>query len=323
MAPSGKRFINGFIREPATRRLAQPAFTLIEMVIVVGIVLLILGLVLPASIDIWNARKISDAENIIRGLLMTSRARALRTDAAETGLFFYLNEEGGQRITTIERDSEHSGDPTWQDVFRVTNERTYALPAPIRVVPRYVVEPDDAAQPFTTFSADELANNSFENPITGGSFNQSQRHRNFFTMIYARDGQLLRRRDVIVRDDDLENVAGSNRRGSVTGLQVGRGGDGSADVVRYYRQDDSQADIDPTGRSGAVDFAIIEPQAGGSSAGTAMNFPSVDGLLVYDDADFNNAADLADDKRAFLLEGARPFYVNRYTGEIIRGPRNE
>ena len=65
-------------------------------------------------------------------------------------------------------------------------------------------------------------------------------------------------------------------------------------------------------------FLIFDELAGE----VAINFPSVDGLLVYDNSVFRSL-DLAEDKRDYLLESAQPFYVNRYTGAIIRGPRGE
>ena len=66
-------------------------------------------------------------------------------------------------------------------------------------MPRYVVDSDDAFEPYDLFSAEELANNSFEFPTVVRAPNQAQRHRNFFTMIYSSDGQLLNRRDVPFR----------------------------------------------------------------------------------------------------------------------------
>jgi hypothetical protein len=58
------------------------------------------------------------------------------------------------------------------------------------------------------------------------------------------------------------------------------------------------------------------------SDGTALNFPSVDGLLVYDESLFAGAGD-AKDKRKFLIESGLPFYVHRFTGVVIRGPVGE
>ena len=48
--------------------------------------------------------------------------------------------------------------------------------------------------------------------------------------------------------------------------------------------------------------------------------------MVYDDSlyrDFGSGLEAAADKRAFLLDTAQPFYVNRFTGAVIRGPIGE
>ena len=54
----------------------------------------------------------------------------------------------------------------------------------------------------------------------------------------------------------------------------------------------------------------------------AISFPSVDGLLVYDDSLFNEF-DVDRDKRDFLLRTSQPMYVNRLTGSVVRGPVGE
>jgi hypothetical protein len=54
----------------------------------------------------------------------------------------------------------------------------------------------------------------------------------------------------------------------------------------------------------------------------ALNFPSVDGLLLYDDSVFNEFTD-EEEKREFLLSTGAPLYVNRMTGSLIRGPAGE
>ena len=53
----------------------------------------------------------------------------------------------------------------------------------------------------------------------------------------------------------------------------------------------------------------------------ALNFPSVDGLLVYDDQLFSEL-DLSG-KQPFLLRVGRPIYVSRMVGAIIRGSIGE
>ena len=299
----------------------RAGFTLVEMVVVMAIVLVLAGLVLPAASSMWEERKLSSSHTLIQGMLQTGRSRAMRAGGVESGLFFFVDRRGVQRIVSIQQDSQHSGDIAWENVFRVTGDRLYSLPAPMRVVPRYVVDTNRAPQ--LIFSEDELANNDFENLAEGT--NNAQRHRNFFTMVFSSEGQLLVRRDVLLLDQDNDRGSESPERGDITGLKVGinwvaGAADGQPFITTYFAQDDTITNNNfiPPGGTQMLPFLIFDEEKGN----VAINFPSVDGLLTYNDALFNDF-ELAEQKRAYLLESAQPFYINRYTGAIIRGPLGE
>ena len=305
-------------------RKGSSAFTLVEMVIVVAVILLVLGIVLPAASTLWKQRRISEAQNTISGSLMSARAKAMENDFGDSGLLFYLDDAGVQRIAAINQDAKKAANPdtreAWANVFNILPERTYAMPVPMRVVPRYAVEdPNDpkwaGVDPdkvkAETFSKEELANNDFTTPPG----DQAQRHRNFFTMIYSNDGQLRVRRDVLIRDEDKD--ADQNPGGDVTGLGVGGAGTSPVPVSKYYDQANVAQNIDPKGVE-KIDSLVSDT----GNRDVALNFPSVDGLLVYDESLFAAAGDAAA-KRKYLLESAQPFYVHRLTGAVIRGPIGE
>jgi len=300
-------------------------FTLIEMLVVVAIVLIALTIVLPSATALWNQRKVADAENVIQGLLMTARAGSLQAGGADSGLLFFLDEDGTQEVVSIEADVEGRLEcaqspaclAAWEKVFRVTERRRQRIPAPMRAVPRYAVD-EDMGVPNEYFSAAELANDSFATPIMG--VNQAQRHRNYFTMIYSGDGRLLVRRDVLIRDDDLDDVAENGRGiGDRTGLRVGEGPPNVSNVKQYYAQDDKIKDIGPAGSDLAVPFLVSYNETGKLAA---VNFPSVDALIVYDDSIFLGLGP-AEEKREYLVREGLPFYVNRLTGAVVKGPRGE
>lgn len=293
--------------------LSPRGFTLIEMMVVVAIVLVLLGLVLPAASTLWNDRKRAGAVNMIQGLLMTTRAKAMQAGGAERGFLAFVDDQGVQHLVPIEQPLDHLPDLVWQDVFEIAEGPDHLLPAPMRVVPRYVVE-DPAADPdgWNTFSEEELGNRDFDSLPAGG--NQAQRHRNYFAMVFSTDGQLLVNRDVlIIQDEDADG----NRVGDRTGLPVGPGPPDPPTTTEYYSETDVKTEIDPTGAATPIPFLVVDD----GSTDVAINFRSVDGLLVYDDSLFNDVP--AAEKRSFLLGTARPLYVSRYTGMVIRGPVGE
>jgi type II secretory pathway pseudopilin PulG len=296
------------------------------MVIVIGIIILLAGLVLPAASQMWRDRKLADAQNMVSGMLMVARARALEGNAGETGLFFYLDDQNVQHVAAISQDSgdgrnDWQTQPQWHNVFTVSNNRAYTIPAPMRVAPRYAVCENPTGgptctgyeNPYQLFTAEELANKDFKSPPPAS--NIRQRHRNFFAMIYSPNGELLSNRDVVlIRDVDAD--CDENPGGDVTGLHVGSAGC-KAIVSQYFAINQTNGtDNNPTPIGGDLDWLLTDDDD------KAINFASVDGLLVYDDSLFNEAGDDAA-KRKYLLESAQPFYIQRLTGAVVRGPVGE
>ena len=287
-------------------------FTLAEMVVVMAVILILTALLLPAVRTIWYQHKVADAENIIKGLLTTTRPRAMAPGGGESGLFFMLDAEGVQHIYSITQ--QPVGQLEALNQFVLTSEREYALPAPMRVVPRYAVEvaQQTTDEPYT-FSAAELASNAPPWNTRPMGVNEAQRHRNFFTMVYSNEGQLEVWRDVLIKDEDADE----DGRGDITGLRVA---DGEAnqkhDVAQYYDlESGAKTDIDDITGLPLQDLLTDEGDV-------ALNFPSVDGLLVYDDSLFNEVEG-TQDRRAFLLRAAQPFYVSGLSGAVVRGPMGE
>jgi prepilin-type N-terminal cleavage/methylation domain-containing protein len=302
-------------------------FTLVEMLVVVAIVIAIAALTLPAVTTMWEQRKLTDAQNTIQGLLMTTRAMAVSAGEREHGILFYLDDRGVQRIVPIVQAQVDEADPdipygqidayrlAYLNVFTVQSGRDWSLPAPLRAVPRYAVLPDETPPSSLRFSDAELVNNDFLNPAG----HEAQRHRNYFTMVFTAEGRLLDRRDVLIQDFDDDGDA----RGDLTGLRVlgpTRNETTRKGPSRFIR-DGGDASIDPTGSTPIVTIPFLAVEQDQSNR-PAISFPSVDGVLLYDDALFNEIGAPAD-RRRFLLDTAQPLYVSSLTGELIRGPVGE
>ncbi len=292
------------------------------MVVVIGIIVRIVAMVVPAVSTLWAEQKMSQAINTMQGLLMTTRIRALQSAGPDTGFFVFVDEQGNQRIVEIEQPKDHLADEVWQNVFVITDARDHQMPSPIRIVPRYVVDDSSGAgvQAYDVFDKDELANNDFYTTSLPGAGDQAQRHRNFFSVIYSTDGELVVNRDVLILDRYEDNSGLGDR----TGLPVGDGPNAddpsrTPTVDKYYKRDGTDEPIDLSFGPTPIEFLVRDPE---SSNETAINFPSVDGLLVYDDSSFNGMPDAAA-KRQLLLNTAQPLYVSRYTGMVIRGPIGE
>jgi prepilin-type N-terminal cleavage/methylation domain-containing protein len=303
------------------------AFTLIEMVVVIGIIVLLVAVILPAVTALWNQRKLADASNTIRGMLMSAQRRALALDGGGAGVLFAVDAAGTQRLHPIE---QRAVVPTTQGELLARNRFVViagapdgTLPPPMRVVPRYAIyTEDDKAE--RIFSDLELVNDGFPAPegFDSEDWEEPQRNRNFFTMVYNTTGQLLIRRDVLIHDAD-DNLDGTGDR---TGLPVpvDQGGGPKPIVDRYFaqtsRKRDTRLDIDPTGRGAGFLDLITDP--GDPGGQTAVNFPSVDGLLLYDDAVFADIVDVPS-RRRYLMESGQPVYVAGVTGTVILGPIGE
>ena len=92
-----------------------------------------------------------------------------------------------------------------------------------------------------------------------------------------------------------------------------------ADVETYFvkHAPSSPEPIDPI-NGVSIPFLVNDQE----NPMTAVNFPSVDGLLVYDDSLLRDA-EAAVDKREVLLRTGVPVYINRLTGAIVEGPVGE
>jgi len=286
------------------------------MLVVMSIVLVLAGLLLPGINSMWAERRIAETQTLVQGMLQTARSRAMRAGGTESGLFFFLDDSDAQRIVSIEKDKAHSGEVAWENVFLVTGERQYKLSRPMRVVPRYIVDVGTDAK--LMFGDEEIMNEDFTQ--LGANINNAQRHRNYFTMVFTAEGQLVVRRDVLLLDKDADPL-GSSRHGfgDITGLPVSP--DNPATLTSFFNQDDEHE----TTKDDPVTFTPAKlPNLiiGTLAENVAINFPTVDGLLAYDDSAFSEL-DTAAAKREYLLESAQPFYVNRYTGAVVRGPIGE
>ena len=281
------------------------AFTLVEIVVVVAIILILVGMVVPTVSTVWEERKAAEAETMVDGNLITARAAA-QLSGKRRGLFFMVGNDGVQRMFPIEAepfdpanpDDGSASEEAAANRFRIADDNEVALPAPYRVAPRAVV--DDGADDDFYWSEAEIVRTVFEYDEAG--YDQFERHRNFFAIVFSDNGRLLVHENVLIHDPDDDGDPRS--LGDRTGLAV-------ADVDNWLTP--ASAPLSASG--GTLTDMICE-----GSDNAAINFPSVDGLLVYDDAAFGEQV-TGPQKRQYLLDYGQPLYLVRLTGQVIRGPK--
>ncbi len=325
-AREGGRRRSALLERGGTRR----GFTLVELLVVTVIIGILLGMIVPGIASIWAQRNEANTQNMLRGLLVSARTRAVRTGAR--GLFFWLDNTGTQRVAFLRAEppdtvANMSGVTRnidqWNDAddcpaanpdcvtersavnrFRVMAADVYTIPRPYRVAPLWATENAGASslQP-ANWPVQLEDSRRFYGDAAGAD--TPRYHRNFFAVVFSSDGELLPMRDVIVHDPDLDN----DNLGDVTGLHVG-------DASQMWTMDSSGArsrvDIDPVTKNGLFDIVVLDDLR-------AADFISVDGLVVYDDSDVVGL--LGDEIAGLLRRTGQPFYVSRYTGDVIMGPR--
>ncbi len=309
------------------------SFTLVEMLTVVVIIVLILGMAIPGFTRTWEERKHAQAITTLHGVLATAQARARRT--SERGLFFFIDPTTRRQVIIPIVPDPPDDDPASHEYridceepdsirdciteamavnrFRVTEGDLHELPAPIRVAPRNIVEKEGEDE---LWPEEDIAHDVYTQPAPEAEW---PRHRNFFTVIFGPDGELIAGRDVIIHDTALRDPNSGEHFPNPVGYRTGLAVD---DPTNYYTNNPEDGtetvEFDSVGSDSLYDI-LVDDNA------TAVNFTSVDGLLVYDE---NTLAETPytvgqSYKRQYFLEHAQPLYVSRLTGEILEGPRGE
>jgi len=150
-------------------------------------------------------------------------------------------------------------------------------------------------------------------PVSGRG---TQRHCNFFAIVFGPDGRLRVGRNVLIYDPDFDR--NDNPPKNRTGLLDP---EDRRPATRYYDANGTPQPF-PTPFGGSVPRIERLVAANVSGGVTALNFPCVDGVLVYDSTYYWDLPD-AEARRDFLREKAVPYYVSRLTGDIMRGPVGE
>jgi type II secretory pathway pseudopilin PulG len=315
------------------------------MIVVIAIIALLVGLVLPGAASMWKQRGEAATVNLVRGLLESARSQARRL--GERGLLFFVDPiDNVQRVAFIEAEPPNELDrvecrcdnssnedcitpPMTVNRFRVTSDKVYTVPQPYRVAPQLALEWAsivDEGLPGSMNKQQRLGNDVFR---LDGSYPAGLWHRNFFAVVFDRNGtlQIGTRPWVIVHDRDGSidgtcTFAGQDRRGDKTKLYITQ----ELLAAKQYYAPNGEVTLDPIGNGGLSHMIRYE-----DDEGIAASFPLVAGLVVYDDSvaegldgsigGANRGEQAGLILAQELLANGRPIYVTRQTGDIIIGEK--
>jgi type II secretory pathway pseudopilin PulG len=292
-------------------RARRTAVTLTEMLVVLGVVVVALGLAIPAF-SVWESRKIQDAINQTSGLLKSAQVKAL-TEHRTLGLFFYVDpDDGSQVIWPIDEALAIDSPDGTANRFQLRDTAPFKLPAPMRVVPASVLE-FAPPSPFYWSPEQLIKDNVYEQNPPGAPFptydladpavDGTQFHRNFFVMLFGETGSVITDRRVRIIDFDK---AATQPAAVSPGFRTSLLTSGTNNVAY--------------GPGLIVDRNV-------DAGAQPLEFVPTDRLLIYRDDVFRVQGDpqdlvnYNDNHKKYLEINADPLFVHKVTGEIIKGDR--
>ncbi len=274
------------------------SFTLTELIVVVGIIVIIMALMIPA-LEVWESRKFEDAINMSGSILKAAQTAAI-TEMHTVGLFFYINpNDNAQYIWPIEPEMIPGLEHTSFQRFVLRSSSPLKYSRPIRAVPISLVS--QSSRPESSWSPRQIDNNdpTDHTILSPDSTTGTQYHRNLFVMLFDRHGTIVTERRVYIVDADTPdyNPDFPTYPGFSTGL-----------TVRNRHADDP-----------VIQNAIINNL-------DKMLFQSARGMLIYDDDKLQSVPDsksIRDARRNYLKREAQPIFVHSVTGSIIKGRQEQ
>lgn len=194
----------------------RKAFTLIEMLVVVSIVLLVLSFTLPAISTMWNQTHVRNAHQKIRNMLKVARRRSENTQHIKYGVLFYVDPVTNREAAVFINGLMYpiAPDERWPDVcdrFTVDADAyRFLMRDVVRISPLEVLDWEIA----------DLLNNDYR---TG-------KQRNFFAIVFQ-SGHRGYPRPYILHDEDKDKDGIGDTLGLPVGDIVGDYGGPLRDIV--------------------------------------------------------------------------------------------
>lgn len=200
---------------PALR--CRKAFTLVEMVVAISIIVIILSLVLPAITTMWHQTHVQNAHHKVSNLLKVARTRSKSVTNIMYGVLFYVDPHTNREAAVFINGLMYpiAPDETYPDVgdrFTIDTTTRYIFPMEdfVRISPLEALGWEDT----------DLLNNDY----------RSGKQRNFFAIVFAR-GQRGPPNSYILYDVDADDDGLGDVLGLPVGDTIGNNGGPLRDIV--------------------------------------------------------------------------------------------
>lgn len=181
-------------------RCMRQAFTLIEMMISIAVIVILLSIALPAVSRMWDQAALDNAYKKISNILRVARTRSETIQTPVYGVLFYIDSYSNrqQAVYLSPLRQPISPDESHRDVcdrFEVDPDRVFTIEDVARVAPLEALD--------------------WEDELTRNNDYRAGRHRNFFVIMFEK-GQRALQRAYILYDHDGDG----DELGDMLGLPV-------------------------------------------------------------------------------------------------------
>jgi len=334
------------------------AFTLIELMVVIGIIVIALALAVPSFSFITSARSVEAAQNVVAATLGRARTEAVNT-GTYVGVFFFLDPKTDRTtlaLATLDGGELDDSDPydnikSWNPTFSYRGTDTASVGPPALTADRVIFSTrDNTLDNPATANINEAMNNrpmvkTYRAKVSGAPGVSPPTTGPQTSGIWAGKFENANWEEYLPGNLEQSSVIDFSVLPTGVGAQLIYDAGGSTASDRYVRT--GLILFDPQGRLVYKKYSIKASTDLGRNMNLTSTFPggtttiySSFGLVLYDRATFINQPNFTEGdfnqplstltgpsgyvsdeqtEEAWLDTNATPILVNRYSGTLMTG----